>query len=452
MTTSPKRIVISGWFGNNNLGDEAILTSTLAITRRILPDAEITVFSDDPEKTKSEHEVPSIKRRGVLSMMNRLNALFRADLFLLGGGGLLYDSGMGGEVVHWLRGVILAKLTGTPTMYLNGGVGLIYNRISKYCMKQVCNTMDLITVRDHISKSYLEALGIGQPIHVSTDSVMAFAEAPFVTCENHSDDLKKSGPILGINVRPWLYIQEDIPAKDQKLSAKYSGGESDFVKFRKSIAGAIDYLRKVSGARIVFFPICLSNKAMDEDDLAISDEIAQSLADCNGVHIIRDEKTFSDLINRMKDLDVVIAMRLHALVFAALLRKAMLAISYDPKVNAFMDSLGLGEYTLNVNEVTRDLLIKKIDLIWENREVISERLRKRTPKLARTALSSADLIHSLIRKKKVKSKLISEGVMLAIKVLPCIPFYFLQRSFNLHHRLRDLPWGIRISLIMEKLV
>ena len=56
------RIVISGYYGFGNLGDEAVLCSMLQALRSEIPHLEITVLSNDPEITFREYGVLAVNR------------------------------------------------------------------------------------------------------------------------------------------------------------------------------------------------------------------------------------------------------------------------------------------------------------------------------------------------------------------------------------------------------
>ena len=133
------RIVISGWYGDKNLGDEAQLAGIIKMIKGVSPTAEIIIFSDNPQQTIKEHKVKAIQRTGTRYWFKRFNELYQSDLLILGGGTLLYDTSIGADQMVWLGDVITAKLAGTPTMYFNGGIGLLFNSVSKYCVKHVFN-------------------------------------------------------------------------------------------------------------------------------------------------------------------------------------------------------------------------------------------------------------------------------------------------------------------------
>src|SRR5688500_10898637 len=97
-TEGPLRVGISGSYGGLNLGDEAILRAMTAQLRASLP-VEITVFSRDAEDTLRRHGVErAVPVRG-LTREEAHAEVERLDLFILGGGGILYDA----EVEAYLR-------------------------------------------------------------------------------------------------------------------------------------------------------------------------------------------------------------------------------------------------------------------------------------------------------------------------------------------------------------
>lgn len=47
-----------------------------------------------------------------------------------------------------------------------------------------------------------------------------------------------------------------------------------------------------------------------------------------------------EFLSIIGNFDLLIGMRLHALVFAAVMQTPLLAISYDPKVDSFVNAIG----------------------------------------------------------------------------------------------------------------
>jgi len=450
MATTSYSIVISGWYGSRNWGDEAILASTIGMIRRALPDAKITVFSNSPEETATLYRVGVVKQRGWASWVKRTRALLKADLFVLGGGELLYDSGAGGQASAWLRDVILAKLTGTPSMMLNGGVGLVYNRVSKCYMRQVCQSIELLTVRDAASKSHLRDLGITRPVHIAADSVFSLLR---MTPEDDRSGLSegKRKPTLGVNARPWLYRLEDIPLESRDICGPFGGTSVDYRAFKEAMAAAVDAVKRSKGIRVVFFPISCLKKPPDEFDPDILEEIANLMHDWDDVEIMEWAESIDDMIGAMKQFAVVVGVRLHALVFAALCRVPMLAIAYDPKIPAFMKLIGQEDHVVNAGDIRRELLIEKLNCLWARRNAVAAELEKNVPPLAEKAESSIPLMIQLLTDRKSKTQLVCEGVVLSLKVSKVGPLRYMQSARKIIRGVRQLPLGILAANVLEKI-
>ena len=75
--------------------------------------------------------------------------------------------------------------------------------------------------------------------------------------------------------------------------------------------------------------------------------------------------------------DLLVSMRLHALVFAARAGVPMLALAYARKMRGLMRALGMERWVVEVESRTppREEIVMKIDKLWEQRDVIKESLQ-----------------------------------------------------------------------------
>src|SRR5207244_10051522 len=120
------RIAISGSYGGMNLGDEAILEGILRELRASL-DVDVVIFSFNPRDTERRHKVRAIPIRE----MNKdeiIDQLRRLDLFILGGGGIMYDV----SIEDYLRYVNCAKDIGIPVMIYAVSIGQLNAHESTY--------------------------------------------------------------------------------------------------------------------------------------------------------------------------------------------------------------------------------------------------------------------------------------------------------------------------------
>jgi len=157
MKKKPK-ILISGWYGNNNVGDETILLGMIQSIREQIPNADFLVFSDDPNFTKNNYRVKSFfqwphrVQRGLLAILSLFFWIYflqlimiikNSDLFILGGGGLFQHTNFG-VIPFWLSKLALAQLFRKPTVIYAIGIGLNHRKMDKFLIRIIENRVKLL--------------------------------------------------------------------------------------------------------------------------------------------------------------------------------------------------------------------------------------------------------------------------------------------------------------------
>ena len=148
-------VVISGYYGSKNAGDEAMLAAMVEVLSDLNPKVHITVISADPEDTKKRHGVEAI---GWLDFCGIIGALRQADVLLSGGGSLLQNITSRRSLYYYLVIIWLAQLCSTPVMLYAQGIGPISGRIARWVMRHNGNRVKMITVRDRGSLQELAEL------------------------------------------------------------------------------------------------------------------------------------------------------------------------------------------------------------------------------------------------------------------------------------------------------
>ena len=179
-------VLICGYYGNYNLGDEAMLAGMITLLHEQKRDLSITVLSDDLRDTRSRHSVnvlPRFPRSKVERIrkfiQDRYLTLLRHPYFVLGGGDLLRDSASYEVAAIWLKQLQRAIKLRRQTLVLGISVGDIWKPATQALIPQVLNRVSLLAVRDEASKIKLEALGVHPPIHIMADlSLWALPEKP----------------------------------------------------------------------------------------------------------------------------------------------------------------------------------------------------------------------------------------------------------------------------------
>lgn len=358
----PKKIVISGYYGFNNLGDEATLSAILQSFRSSEAgdrgkDFEITVLSGNPDSTAKGHSVKAVHRANLL---NIVKSLWGADLLISGGGSLLQDVTSQRSLLYYLGIVGLGKILSSKAMLYAQGVGPLRSWISRLLVRLICNRVDLITLRDEESKNLLQRLGVTRPpIYVTADPTFALKATEPEKCRQYlmQEGLQTNGkPLIGICLRKWSHLEN----------------------LKAEMAQICEWLRDNLKSQILFIPMQFSQ---DKD---LSEEMAKR----TNSKVLSREYPPADLMGLIGLMDLVIAMRLHALMFAAAQGVPFVGISYDPKVDQFVRAFDL-EPPPHIEHLRSGELLEKVKRTWDSRAEIRTQLLEKRAFLKEKALENA---------------------------------------------------------------
>ncbi|MEG2583986.1 MAG: glycosyltransferase, partial [Oscillospiraceae bacterium] len=102
-------VMISGYYGFNNSGDDSILRAIVDSLLEIKPDIDIIALSKNPTETESIYGIKSIHRFNVFRIFWRL---LHTKLLISGGGSLIQDITSDKSLAYYLGIINIAKLAG----------------------------------------------------------------------------------------------------------------------------------------------------------------------------------------------------------------------------------------------------------------------------------------------------------------------------------------------------
>ncbi|HUE99537.1 MAG TPA: polysaccharide pyruvyl transferase CsaB [Anaerolineales bacterium] len=381
-----KTILIAGYYGFGNVGDEAILTALLAGLRKRRQDLEFIVASERPAETAATHNVQSVHWKDIDGL---LNAAEESDLIILGGGGLFQDywgvpEGVSLTPSHW--GIsyysaigMLAVLYQKPFVLYSVGVGPL---LSEEAREFTCWTFDVAnvaTVRDPESRDLLTELGIREEkITVLPDPVLTLESDP----ESAADILRSYGidpqarPLFGVCVRNWL-----------------EGTQAE--RWKRELAATLDQFLATHDVQILFIPFQVQEHLLENDHAAALD-IVSTMQNRDRVYLFPETYSPSLTAGLIAHCQLVVGMRLHSLIFAASARVPAVALTYDPKVDSFMRSLGLSEYAVDLSSLHAEGLSKVLESAWAQQESMRNDLASRVRELNELASKTPDLALGLL--------------------------------------------------------
>ncbi len=167
-------ILLGGYFGYNNTGDEAILTASLGALRQEDPLRPITVLAAHPRRIARDHGVQAVGRWRPWGIIREL---IRCDTLLFGGGGLLQDESSPLSLLYYTTLLRLGRLFRCRIALQAAGIGPLKRPFSH---RLVVNALRgaTISVRDPASRQRLVALGITATISAAPDPALSLSPAP----------------------------------------------------------------------------------------------------------------------------------------------------------------------------------------------------------------------------------------------------------------------------------
>ena len=363
MASKKNDIIISGYYGLGNSGDEALLKSIVDNLRRLSPDIRITALSGNARHTRETYGINTVDRFDPFAVFREMR---RSKLLISGGGSLIQDATSTKSLLYYLTIINVAKLLGLKVMLYANGMGPISDKnVPK--VTRVLNKVDLITLRENISMAELQRCRVTRPkIEITADPAYLLQPCP----KNEAAELMKSfgvnGRAVAISVREWS-----------------SAGDG----FEAEIAKAADMLAE-KGYTPLFFPMQMSK------DLAISRSIMRRMKTPGA--IIDREITVSQMLGIIRECGAVIGMRLHSLIFASSVNVPMLGIIYDPKIRGSMEYMNQRRY-IDVTEVSGEALCAMAMDCLENSDNIRSRLAEENEALRDKAAMNAVLALELLK-------------------------------------------------------
>jgi polysaccharide pyruvyl transferase CsaB len=296
------RILLSGYYGFGNVGDEALLQVIVAQLRARYPFATLDVLSATPEETAHELGITATPRWDQDAIRT---AVARADVVLSGGGGLLQNATSLKSLLYYAGIIRTALRAGKRTMVFAQSIGPL-DFWGKRTVRECCKGLHAATVRDGRSRALLSPLVPGTPIERTADPV--FLYDPPARNGAQSEVLLDAEPLVVVAVRKTAHYADGLPV----------------------LAAAVDRLAERHGARVAFVPF----GGMPDAEAATS-----VIRKCRSKPMLVPCDSLDDIAGTLARATLVIGIRLHALILAVRLGIPFLAVPYDPKVAGLLEDV-----------------------------------------------------------------------------------------------------------------
>ncbi len=374
-----RRILIAGYMGFGNAGDEAILASMLEGFRALPVPVDFTVVSGNPAETSRRYSVSAVPWQDPLALADAVRI---SDVVLLGGGGLFHDYwGFDPDLLltphqwglsYFAAPAVMAALYRKPLMLYAVGVGPLVSDHGRAFTRFICDAAARITVRDHGSREALQLLG------VPDDRIVVTADPAFalnLTADAISEGSPAEPFLIGVAPRTW------------KIGV-------DEAFWQRQVAGALDLILEEQPGKAVF--VSFQNGSGAEDDPAAIQGIVRQMRHADRVEIRSDAGSADEIAAVLRQCRVVLAMRLHALILSALAGVPFVALEYDPKVTRIAGELALEEFTLPLGGVDDLRLAGLLRRALANHSELSGHLRRASRELSERAQENVRMAGGLL--------------------------------------------------------
>ena len=304
-------IMLCGYFGAGNAGDDATLSTVLSHIKGAFPGTPVTVVAAGKKRMQDGTEY--VGRMNISSLLRRMR---RTRLFLLCGGSLIQNATSTRSLAYYRFLQRAAKRRGCLTGIYGGGVGPLRGARAGKIAERLLSSLDFACLRD---KESLELVSQYCPnAMLGADPALDFAG----DCA-----IYKRERVLTVSLRPFPH-----------------GGRGKV--FFESVLRAVRTVAEKEGLALRF-------AAFSPDDEKICSRFAE---ECSAEFV--KSESFEDAYRTVALSEKVIAMRLHAAVFAVSSGTPAVCLAYDPKVSSFASESGLPSVEASPRDDVESALVR----------------------------------------------------------------------------------------------
>ncbi len=334
MTNSQKSLVlISGYYGFGNLGDEAILESIIRELEKSVSKDNIVVLSNDPERHRKTYGVAAVDRWKLASLVSLLP---KARLFISGGGGLFQDTNSPGSTIYYGGQIALARAFGAHPFIFAQGFGPLNSQTGKVATRLAASLCQDVTVRDKVSMAMLESWNVKGELTADPVWTLDESKLPESVDAQMTELRSQNGLVVGLSLR----------------------NSHNFSDRRREILLSTLLKTLPEDAILVHLPL------QKEQDLPQLEPFLESWQKAGRKGLILDVSALerpSQWVSLMRHFDLVVAMRLHALIFALKEGVPSIGLTYDAKVEHVLRQFGQPILILPKEEGDTELEKKWLD-------------------------------------------------------------------------------------------
>ncbi|MCL5736224.1 MAG: polysaccharide pyruvyl transferase family protein [Actinobacteria bacterium] len=335
--------LISGYYGEKNAGDEAILAGILQEIERRDVDARFAVLSFDPADTERRHYSPGRDLRALPTSLRSPSplraAMKQADLLISGGGSFLHEADFelhgrsfllrGGKlrpIPYFLTVVLMARTAGLPVMWYAQGLGPLHTRLARRLVARAGSVSQVVTWRDKESAALAYEVGVRAAVQ------LVVPDPAYVLISGSALDARETLAAAGLAAmrrylavcpRAWL-------------------GRSGYLE---NLGAALEAAAASLDLDILLLPF------HELHDPPVCENLAARPGFAGRAHTLPPVESPALLAAILGSAELVVAMRLHGGILSASAGTPAVVIDYDPKTKAFAKQTGQTSWAIDVDDL-----------------------------------------------------------------------------------------------------
>lgn len=374
------KIIITNVYCYQNKGDSGIILSMIENLQKIFDNPEIKLVSLYPNEDMGKYgknvEVlsPIMWNNGavnkyILALRNIMKLLMKwvqysmgifisetekeiasADLIVSCGGGYMQSRDIKKLVMcfsyHYIQ-LLCAKKSKRKYVIFAQSIGP-FDFISAKVVREILQEASLTLARECYSYEYVQKKFRLKNLHLTADTAF------LLKAQKNSYEFDNDKKRIGITVRNWIY--PNSKNKD-KMNERYINAFAHF----------INVLVAQYDMHVYIMPQCTSFGL--DNDLIISQCIYEEVENHELCTVIEQDFTPYELKHIYSKMDYFIGTRMHSNIFSLAEYVPCIAISYEHKTDGIMESVGLKDYVININDISYEVLIEKFNALIEDKEI-----------------------------------------------------------------------------------
>lgn len=268
------------------------------------------------------------------------------------------------KLVHQERFVQECQKRNTPVLHIGTSIGpLDSSELSELHWERVRGILSKSTAvltRDSFSLASTEVLDVGSVVrgqcHDTALAIRAPGQPPAAAC---------SPEAIGLSIREFQ-PSYGISREQQKLVLK-------------EVADTVDTIAAKESRSFLALPMTHVDTPKVRSDQTLMSILSQKATATFDWHASNRDPV--SVLNGLGCCDMVISMRLHVAILAALAGIPTILIGYVEKCEDFMASLGLSKYLIDINAITGGEIMQKYHELKQEKEAVKAQLRKRVKEL-----------------------------------------------------------------------